>query len=187
MNPAMIETGRLILRPQQDDDYEWLSDNLNTDAVMRHLGGVRDADALAAGFARNAEAFAKTGTGFWTIVLRDSGERVGKCGLGTIEADPAPPQLHGEPQIGWSLAEPFWGRGIAAEAAGAVLSHGFDHLGHATIWSQTSASNEASTRLMARLGFTRAASLDYLDPAYPPADNPTAVYRLDRRKERLAA
>lgn len=176
----MIETERLILRAQRDDDLDWFVAYMNTPAVMRHLGGVRPPEAVAAGMARNAEGFARTGLGFWTIVLRDSGERAGKCGLGPIEGEHVPPQLCGQLEIGWSLAEPFWGRGLAAEAARAVLRHGFQTLGQEAIYSQTSASNQASTRLMERLGFERCAALDYVDPAYPAADNPTTVYRQTR-------
>ena len=176
----MIETARLVLRVQHDDDLDWFVEHMNTSAVMRHLGGVRPREAVAAGMARNAEGFASTGLGFWTILLRDSGERAGKCGLGPIEGEHAPPQLRGQLEIGWSLAEPFWGRGLAAEAAGAVLRYGFETLGHDVIFSQTSDSNRASTRLMERLGFERLAALDYVDPGYPAADNPTTIYRLTR-------
>lgn len=178
----MIETERLILRVQRDDDLDWFVAHMNTPAVMRHLGGVRPREAVAAGMARNAEGFARTGVGFWTIVLRESGERAGKCGLGVIEGEHAPPQLQGKPEIGWSLAEPFWGRGLAAEAARAVLRYGFGTLGHDAIHSQTSDSNRASTRLMERLGFERLAALDYVDPGYPAADNPTTVYGLTRAR-----
>lgn len=173
----VIETERLILRVQQDDDLDWFLEHMNTPSVMRHLGGVRLREAVAAGMARNAEGFARTGTGFWTVWLCESGERAGKCGLGTIETECAPPELIGQTEIGWSLAEPFWGKGLAAEAARAVLQHGFDMLGLTAIHSQTSDSNRSSTQLMQRLGFDRLPTLDYVDPVYPAADNPTTVWR----------
>lgn len=175
---AMIETARLILRVQREDDLDWFFEHMNTPAVMRHLGGPRSREAVAAGMVRNAESFARTGAGFWTIFLRESGELAGKCGLGTIAGEHAPPELGGQPEIGWSLAEPFWGRGLATEAARAVLRYGFGTLGHVTIFSQTSTSNVASTRMMERLGFERHAELDYVDPDYLAADNPTTVYGL---------
>lgn len=174
----MIETTRLLLRPPAVSDREWFAAHMNTPGVTRHLGGVKDDAAFAAGFERCLRSFAETGMGFFTVLLRESGEWVGKCGLGPIETDHAPPELRGEIQIGWQLAEPFWGKGLAAEAARAVLDRGFG--AHETIYAQTSDSNRASTRLMARLGFLRATQLDYVDPAYPAADNPTTVYRMAR-------
>jgi RimJ/RimL family protein N-acetyltransferase len=59
-----------------------------------------------------------------------------------------------------------------------VLQHGFEAMALPEIWAQTSDSNAASTRLMARLGLTRQPELSYSDPDYPPEDNPAAVYRL---------
>lgn len=175
----MIETARLILRAQRGDDLDWFVEHMNTPGVMHHLGGPRSRGAIAAGMARNAESFARAGTGFWTLILRESGERVGKCGLGSIAGEHAPLELRGRPEIGWSLAQPFWGQGLASEAARAVLQYGFATLGHTTIFSQTSTSNRSSTRMMERLRFERRNELDYVDPDYPAADNPTTVYSLN--------
>ena len=47
------------------------------------------------------------------------------------------------------------------------------------LYSQTSDSNAASTRMMQRLGFTFRPELGYDDPDYPPHDNPTTVWSLD--------
>lgn len=176
----MIETTRLQLRPPSPGDLEWFMANLNTAAVTRHLGGVRSEADYAAGFERGIRSFAGSGLGFWALILREGGQLIGKCGLGLISTEAAPPALRGQFEIGWSLAEPFWGKGLAFEAAQAVLSHGFDKLDSAAIHSQTSDSNRASTRLMERLGFVRVPVLDYIDPDYPAADNPTIVYRLAR-------
>jgi RimJ/RimL family protein N-acetyltransferase len=176
-----LETERLILRPPHLDDLAWQLTWLNTPEVMRHLGGVvHPVEKYAAGFQRNAAAMAKGEPAFWTAVLRSSGEPVGKCGLSPIESDEAPPALAGGIQVGWTLAEPFWGRGLASEAARAAIGHGFAVFALPAIWAQTSASNAASTRMMARLRLLRCAELDYHDPDYPAADNPTTIYRVVR-------
>ena len=176
----MIETARLILRPAVVDDLGFTLDHINTAAVMRHLGGVRDRAKVAAGFSDGLEAFARDGFGYFTILLRESGVRVGKCGLSGMSADPAPAALDGQIEIGWSLAEPYWGKGYASEAARAVIDFFFTKGAAPVLYSQTSETNRASTRMMARLGFARCAELDYVDPGYPALDNPTTVYRLDR-------
>ncbi len=177
----MIATERLILRAPDAGDLAWQQAWLNTPAVLRHLGGeARPADQFAAGFARNAAAMASGEPAFWSLLLRDSGEAVGKCGLSLIDQPPAPPALSKGVQIGWTLAEAYWGKGLASEAARAALRHAFETFDLREIWSQTSDSNLASTRMMARLGFSRCAELDYFDPGYPAADNPTTVYRLLR-------
>ena len=177
----MIETERLILRVPEPADLAWQIAQLNSPTVMRHLGGPRSEAALAASFAKNRDALLGGDHGFWTVSLRDTCEAIGKCGLAPIDALAAPQEIRGGVQIGWTLAEPFWGHGYASEAARAVLGHEFGTLGLPVIWSQTSDSNQASTRVMARLGFERCGALDYSDPDYPPEDNPTTVYRITRK------
>ncbi len=183
----MIASERLILRLPEPADLAWQAVQLNSPVVMRHLGGPRTTAAFADSFAANRAALIGGDLGFWTVTLRETGEPVGKCGLCSIDSPAAPVEIRKAVQIGWTLAEPFWGQGLAGEAARAVLAHGFGALGLPVIWSQTSDSNGASTRLMARLGFTRCAVLDYVDPDYPPSDNPTTVYRAGRETEMLGA
>ncbi len=179
----MIETERLILRAPQPGDLAWQLEWLNTPAVMRFLGGqTRPPEAVAAGCERNAADMARGEPAFWTVVLREGDHIIGKCGLSRIAEEPAPPAIKGGIQIGWSLAEPFWGLGLAGEAARAVLDFGFATYPVSEIWTQTSDSNAASTRMMARMGLTRQKQLSYLDPDYPPADNPTIVYRIGREE-----
>lgn len=177
----MIESDRLILRVPEPADLDWQIANLNSPAVMRHLGGPRDETAIAGSFAKDRAALQNGGYGFWTVLLRETGQPIGKCGLALIYSPAAPDVIRGGVQIGWTLAEPYWGHGYASEAARAVIAHGFGPLDLPLIWSQTSASNPASTRVMARLGFERCSELDYIDPDYSPEDNPTTVYRMTRK------
>jgi RimJ/RimL family protein N-acetyltransferase len=153
---------------------------MNSAPVMRYLGGVRDAAKVAEGLEADIAAFAGSGYRRWTIWLRDGDFRIGRCGLFHVRSEVAPVALRGQNEIGWMLAEDWWGRGYATEAAAAVLGFGFETLGYSVIFSQTSDSNGASTRMMARLGFARLPELEWVDPDYPPEDNPTTVYRLAR-------
>ena len=182
----MIETARLVLRPPTHGDLDWVLENMNTPAVMRNLGGVRSPEQVAKGLADDLEAFTGGGHRRWTVWLRHDnpglGHRIGRCGLFRVKTEAAPAGLRGENEIGWTLAEAFWGNGYAAEAARAVLDFGFRSLGLPVIFAQTSESNNASTRLMERLGLERMPALDYVDPDYPAADNPTTVYRMSREE-----
>ena len=177
---SVIETERLVLRPPAPDDLAWITEYMNTPAVMRNLGGVRSPERVASGFADDLAAFCGGGHRRWTVWLRASNARIGRCGLFRIKSDAAPVALRGQNEIGWTLAEAFWGKGYAAEAARGVLGFGFGTLGLPVIFAQTSESNRASTRLMERLGLERLPALDYVDPDYPEADNPTTVYRAMR-------
>jgi RimJ/RimL family protein N-acetyltransferase len=174
-----LATPRLILRPPVAADLPWLLAEMNTQSVMRHLAGVRSPDAVAEGLADDIAAFHGGGHQRWTVWLADGATRVGRVGLFRVRSPAAPPALQGQREIGWSFAESHWGKGYASEAARIVMDHAFGALALPVLWSQTSESNIASTRMMQRLGFTFRSEFGYDDPDYPPQDNPTTVWSMD--------
>jgi RimJ/RimL family protein N-acetyltransferase len=174
-----LTSPRLILRPPVAEDLPWVLAAMNTEPVMRHLAGVRTPDKAAQSLADDIAAFHNGGHLRWTVWLRDGTTRVGRVGLFHVRSPAAPSALQGQREIGWTFAEDNWGKGYATEAAQAVIAHAFGALGLPVLWSQTSTSNAASTRMMHRLGFTFRPELGYDDPDYPPQDNPTTVWSLD--------
>ena len=173
-----LETERLILRPAGLEDLDWILAAINTPMMMRHLGGaVQSEDQVAHGLADDVAAFGTPdGHQRWTAVLKGTTERVGRIGLFHVRSEAAPAALRGQREIGWMVAEAHWRRGYASEAASVVMDWAFGVRGISVVYSQTSDSNVASTRTMRRLGFARRPELDYVDPAYPAADNPTTVW-----------
>jgi RimJ/RimL family protein N-acetyltransferase len=61
------------------------------------------------------------------------------------------PNGTGEVEIGWHLHPDSWGRGLATEAAGAVLAHGLEN-GLDEVWAVTHVHNHRSGRVCTRLG-----------------------------------
>ncbi|MFC9440905.1 GNAT family N-acetyltransferase [Nocardia sp. NPDC057030] len=57
------------------------------------------------------------------------------------------------PEIGWYLSPAYGGRGLATEAATAILRYGLDDLRVNSIWALVHTHNEPSLKLAARLGF----------------------------------
>ena len=88
------------------------------------------------------------GWGFWALELRATGEFLGMAGLNIPRvALPFMPCV----EIGWRLARPFWGQGLAFEAASAALQFGFTQLNLDEIVSFTALSNLRSQALMQRI------------------------------------
>lgn len=179
MGDGTLATARLILRPPVAEDLPWVLEHINTESVMRHLAGVRTPDAVSESLADDIAAFHDGGHQRWTVCLNDGVTRVGRVGLFHLRSPAAPPELRGQREIGWTFAQDHWGKGYASEAAAGALGYAFGELALPRMYAQTSTSNAASTRMMQRLGFTRRAELDYVDPDYPPEDNPTTVWSLD--------
>lgn len=183
MADATLRTPRLILRPSAADDLPWILECINTPAVMRHLGGaIRTIEEVEAGLSADIAAFASGEYRRWTACLADDGRKVGRCGLFRVRSEAAPDALRGQCEIGWTFVEEAWGKGYATEAARAVLDFAFGTLALAEVFSQTSESNAASTRMMHRLGIRSRPELGYVDPDYPPEDNPTTVWSIAARE-----
>lgn len=179
MTEAVLETERLILRPPAVGDLPWVLESMNTEAVMQFLGGeVCFAEEVEDRLADDIVSFSSGGHRSWTVWLRDQNCRVGRVGLFRVQSLDAPAKLRGKDEIGWTFAEAHWRQGYATEAARAVLDFAFDGLGFPMIYTQTSESNGPSTRMMQRLGLTRRSELDYVDPGFPDADNPTTIWSL---------
>jgi RimJ/RimL family protein N-acetyltransferase len=180
MVDIIAETDRLVLRTSSESDIEKWMRVLNTPAVTRHLGGMQERHQVEAKFARVAAAIAQHGLGFWLVQLKETGALIGDCGIALIDTPAAPDALQNQWQIGWRFGEKYWGKGFAAEAAQAVFEIAFRQAGLPILFAQTSENNQASWRLMEKLGMERAKTLDYVDPDYPPEENPTIVFQLKR-------
>lgn len=117
----------------------------------------RAIDALAASEADfDARAF-----GLWGLYGADSPALVGFCGL---RQGP----LFVEPELLFGLTETHWGRGLATEAAHAVVGYAFGALRLAAVGAATDVGNDRSTRVLARLGmrFTRRGVHEGLDTLF---------------------
>ena len=76
---------------------------------------------------------------------------IGRCGLNPKRFFDG--QL--EVEVGYHLARPFWGRGLATEAARAVRDYGFDRLGFDRLISIITIGNIASERVAVKIGMRR--------------------------------
>ena len=178
MAEIVAETDRLILRTEAEGDLDRWMEVINTSAVMQHLGGVCERHEVAARFAKKAAGIAKSGYGLWHLQTKSDGQLIGQCGFGPIDVESAGPVLNAGTQIGWSIAESHWRQGYASEAARAAIDLAFNSFGINQLYAQTSNANRPSWAMMEKLGMVRAPRLDYVDPDYPPEENPTIIYHL---------
>lgn len=82
----------------------------------------------------------------WAITLDGSDELVGAIGLTPEDDDVA--------DLGYWLSRDHWGRGLMTEAAGAIVLHGFHHLGLRRITSAYFEDNHVSGQVLRKLGFS---------------------------------
>jgi RimJ/RimL family protein N-acetyltransferase len=105
--------------------------------------------------------FRKHGFGLYALELRQERLFIGFAGL-SIPAF----QAHFTPcvEIGWRLSAEHWGRGLATEAAGAVVRHAFESLALDALVSFTVPANIRSRRVMGKIGMTHDPADDFDHP-----------------------
>jgi RimJ/RimL family protein N-acetyltransferase len=174
----VLTTERLILRQIGADDLDRHMAQLNTPAVMRHLGGVQPRSVIAAKHEESRAGFAAHGFGFMIMEERATGEFVGHCGLRHVAHPLAPnPQDH---EIGWLVREDRWRRGYAHEAMRAVIDWAFAVHAAPHLVALTCDANTGSWRLMEKLGMERRDDLAFEVPEAPADENPAIQYMLTR-------
>ena len=181
MTDFRLETERLVLRNWRAGDMARFAEVTNTPEVMRWLGGVMDAERLAASEGRMLALHESHGHTVWIVERKAdggdfSGEMLGFCGLKKIDAPGA--SFPGEFEIGWRLRSDSHGKGYAKEAATASLDAGFDRFGAKEIFAITVIENAPSWGLMCRLGMRRREELDYDDLRFEPPLRHTIVYSI---------
>jgi ribosomal-protein-alanine N-acetyltransferase len=161
-SPLIIETARLRLRPWSDADLEPFA-ALNADPrVVEFFPGRLSREQSDAVATRIRNHFERHGFAQWAVEVRGGAPFIGFVGLSipSFEAHFTPGV-----EVGWRLAFEHWRRGYASEAATASLAFGFSELGLAEIVSFTTMTNQRSTRVMERIGMTRAPQDDFDHPA----------------------
>lgn len=160
----VLRTERLVLRGWRDADRALFA-AMNADPqVMRHFPSTLTAEASNA-FADRIEAcFRERGFGLWAVEVPGQADFVGYVGLWPTTFD-----AHFTPaiEVGWRLAAAHWGQGYAPEAALSVLAHGFEVVRLDEIVSMTTTANQASRRVMEKIGMTRDPAEDFDHPNTP--------------------
>jgi RimJ/RimL family protein N-acetyltransferase len=106
-----------------------------------------DRAAMDAWLERNLEHQRQHGFGLWTVVETRSGQVVGDCGLERMELDGAI-----EWELGYDIRRDVWGRGLATEAAEAVVRFAFETLTLPRLVSLVRSSNGSSARVAKKIG-----------------------------------
>ncbi|TCL73771.1 RimJ/RimL family protein N-acetyltransferase [Rhizobium sp. BK251] len=114
---------------------------------------------------RNRGIIDETGLGLYALELKTTEEAIGFCGLTRTDLEPHLPD--GTVEIGWRLAERFWGQGHVTEAAKALLIHAFDTLGLDEVVSFAVTTNVRSTSVMRRIGMRHDPVRDFNHPRVP--------------------
>lgn len=143
-----LETDRLILRGMRVSDTDDMYEYAHLADVTRYLLWKLhpDRDYTRQYLEYIGTRYAAGDFYDWAVTLRDTGKMIGTCGFTRIDLS------NNCGEIGYVINPNFHGRGLATEAARAVCDFGFRSLGLHRIEARYIVGNQASRRVMDKLG-----------------------------------
>jgi RimJ/RimL family protein N-acetyltransferase len=156
-----LVTERISLRPITIKDAAQLLRLMNQPSYYAGIGdrGVRTLeDAQRTIETKFIKQLAETGFGYWSLVLKQTGDWIGFCGL--LKRDSLP-----TPDLGYALLDEFTGNGYAREATQAVVEHASSELKLRSLCAIVAPENLRSVKLLTEIGFHKVKQVQLLpDP-----------------------
>lgn len=109
--------------------------------------------------------------GLWATIHKETGRFIGRCGL-------LPWMIEGqsEVEVAYTIAQDYWGQGLATEAAKGILQYGFGRLNLSRLICLIDPANIASQRVAEKLGMI----LEKTVEGYEGDNTPVCVYAISR-------
>lgn len=148
----ILATERLVLRElDAESDADFICRLLNSEKFIKYIGdrNVRTSeeahDLIRNGYCKSYEDH---GYGLYCVELKgsDGGPPIGICGFVRRDTLPAP-------DIGFAFLPEFEKKGYGVESAAAMMKYGRDQLRFSEVLAITTLDNEASGKLLAKIGF----------------------------------
>lgn len=154
-----LSTPRLVLRPLCVRDAEALHRIHHEAGVWKYFNGSPPAtvEDERSKIEQHFRDYEQTSLGIRTVVLRDTGEIIGRCGLLRRELDGAL-----ETELMYVLSPRFWGQRLASEAARSIRDYAWQSLDLTRLISRIAPENAASKRVAMAVGmrFLRRSQFD---------------------------
>ena len=146
----ILETERLYLRKMEQSDYSALCKILQDEEVMYAYEHAFSDDEVQEWLDRQRKRYEDYGFGLWLVVLKDTEEVIGQCGL-TMQDCNGKQVL----EIGYLFQKAYWHKGYATEAAVACKKYAFEILKADEVCTIIRDINTASQRVALRNGMTK--------------------------------
>ena len=151
LNKIKIETERLKLKALTDDDANSLFSIFSDPIVMKYWNteAWREVSQAHEFITSSTRAMSENSSLTLGVFLKDSNTLIGKIMLFSIDNESK------RAEIGFGISRDFWGKGIVAEAANALIDYAFNKLNLRRIEAEVDPDNNASAKALTRLGFVQ--------------------------------
>ncbi len=143
-------TSRLTFREMDHSDLDFMAGLLGDADVMRYYPRPKTRAEARAWIDWNVGLYRHRGFGLWLIACGESGQRVGDCGLTPQVVDGVE-----EIELGYHVHPDLQGRGLATEAAVAVLDYARSTLGAPRVVAIIDPHTAPSRRVAERAGLRK--------------------------------
>ncbi len=143
----ILETKRLYLREMKQSDFESLCKIMQDEQTMYAYEGAFNDTEVQEWLDRQILRYQKWGFGLWAVILKETDEMIGQCGL-TMQ----PWKDREVLEIGYLFQRLFWHKGYAVEAANACKTYAFEILNENEVCSIIRDTNTASQNVAVRNG-----------------------------------
>ncbi|MDL2250793.1 GNAT family N-acetyltransferase [Lachnospiraceae bacterium OttesenSCG-928-J05] len=147
----VFETERLYLREMNKADFESLCKILQDEETMYAYEGKFSDTEVQEWLDRQISRYQKWNFGLWAVILKETDEMIGQCGL-TMQPWKEIEVL----EIGYLFNKSFWHMGYAIEAARACKKYAFEILKADEVCSIIRDTNTASQKVAIRNGMIKA-------------------------------
>jgi ribosomal-protein-alanine N-acetyltransferase len=147
MTRFVLETERVLLRELTPGDVDAFAEILGDPETMRFYPHPYSREETAEAIERARRSYREHDFGKWALILKETGELIGYCGLTLQDVD-------GEQlvEVGYVLRKTHWRKGLASEAALVCRDHAFRALGVDRVIALVRVENEPSAGVARKLG-----------------------------------
>jgi len=142
-----IETNRLIIKEYTYEDISKLHVILSNPKTMSFWPSPFTLAQTEIWINNNIKRYSELGFGRWAIILKETGELIGDCGMMLSELDGT--QEH---DLGYIIHYPYWHKGLAFEAAKACSNYAFNTLGIKRLCANMAFDHIASSTVAQKIG-----------------------------------
>lgn len=172
-NPDIILTSeRLLLRRLTNKDFDSLCNILQDEEVMYAYEHAFSDLEVHEWLNKQLKRYEVDGVGLWAVILKETGEMIGQCGL-TFQDCEGKQVL----EVGYLFQKSFWHKGYATEAAIACKKYAFDVLKSEEVFSIIRDTNIASQTVALRNEMTIKSKFT---KHYYDVDMPHLVYSITK-------
>lgn len=144
----ILETERCYLRETVPDDVDAFYEIYSAPEMTRYTEDLYESKISESVYIREyiEKIYHYFEFGVWTVILKETGEIIGRAGLNVREG-------YDMPELGYVIGKPWQGRGIATEVCRGILEYSTTAFGFERVMTLIQTENEISLHVAKKLGF----------------------------------